>query len=199
MQVIKNLKSSNVRSYERVDVGGCKVSSSDLYWLHAFQHSLAFKSTEFTMTSMSPPIKTQPYTWIVRFDVAPLWVADGFALDDGRALEMLGTDLSGACMSSEVAATVIVAPDPMRIAGEQGYDQAHPHVGGVVAELKSGTPNATLMQKALADAIQLLGSVAYVAHENDNTEAVLSQLRDAMALVNGASAISTIEWQPVEE
>lgn len=54
--------------------------------------------------------KTAPYSWIVRFDVAPEWVADGFVFSDQRALEMLGADLSSACMSTELAAAVLAAP-----------------------------------------------------------------------------------------
>ena len=31
----------------------------------------------------------KPYSWVVRFDVAPQWVADGFIMTDTTALEML--------------------------------------------------------------------------------------------------------------
>lgn len=142
--------------------------------------------------------KTLPYSWIVRFDVAPEWVADGFVISDQRALEMLGTDLSSACMSTELAAAVVAAPCPMRIAREQGYGKNHPQVGAAVAKIAAGTPKAkpgqTVLESALVNAIKLLDSVAFVRHENDNTGAVLTELRDALSLVQGKDPISAIRW-----
>lgn len=139
---------------------------------------------------------TQPFTWIVRLDVAPEWVADGFALSDQRALAMLGKDLDCACPDTELAASVLVAPNAERIAREQGYGPVHPHTAGVIASLLAGAPRAqtgdAVIEGALVDAIKLLDSVAFVSHENDNTGGVLSKLRDALALVQGTEPISTI-------
>lgn len=144
--------------------------------------------------------KTAPFTWIVRFDVAPEWVADGFVLSDQRALMMLGTDLSSACMSTELAAAVIAGPSPLRIAREQGYGPHHPQAGAAVAEINAGAPHAipgdSVVETALVNAIKLLDSVAFVKHENDNTGGVLSELRDALALVRGDDPISDIRWVP---
>ncbi|HIE2513457.1 TPA: hypothetical protein ACXLCK_001906 [Pseudomonas aeruginosa] len=144
--------------------------------------------------------KTAPYSWIVRFDVAPEWVADGFVFSDQRALEMLGADLSSACMSTELAAAVLAAPSPLRIAREQGYGKNHPQADVAVAEIVAGTPKAkpgeTVLESALVNAIKLLDSVAFVQHENDNTGVVLSELRDALALVQGKDPISNIRWVP---
>lgn len=83
----------------------------------------------------------QPFTWIVRFDVAPEWVADGFSLCDERALEMLSRETSG-CMSTELAARVIAAPAPGRIVAEQGYPKQGARTAAEIQSLVSGAPHA---------------------------------------------------------
>ncbi|TCC62670.1 hypothetical protein [Citrobacter braakii] len=62
----------------------------------------------------------KPYSWVVRFDVAPQWVADGFIMTDTTALEML-SDVINYANDHELAALVISAPDAERISEEQGY------------------------------------------------------------------------------
>lgn len=59
------------------------------------------------------------YKWTVVFEVDALCVADGFNLDDDRALAMLANDLRFA-HGSELGAKVIKAPAPTAIAKEQG-------------------------------------------------------------------------------
>lgn len=76
--------------------------------------------------------KIKPYSWIVRFTVSPVWVADGFALSDDRALKMLSSDLSFA-NSKELSATVLEAPSAIHIANAQGYTKDNG--GSVVREL----------------------------------------------------------------
>ncbi len=147
----------------------------------------------------------KPFTWLVRFDIAPEWVGDGFNLTDERALEMLGRDLDGACMSTELAARVISAPSALRIVREQGYAPKTSGAGEAVAAVIAGAPHAyagsetiggdVRVDSALIDAISLLEKVAFVQHENDNTGVVLSKLREALALVRGDQPISDIEWQ----
>lgn len=154
-------------------------------------------------------MKTKPFAWIVRFDVAPEWVADGFNLSDERALTMLGRTLGMACMSTELAARVLAAPSALRIVREQGYTKEHPQAGKEVAGVLDGAPyayadvkkrsDAVTLDKAISDAIKLLDSVAFVRNEKDNTGAVLSQLRDARAMLRGDDPISDIEWQPTPE
>ena len=61
------------------------------------------------------------YTWIVRFDVSPEWVADGFIMTDERANEMLSLALPFADEEHEIRAAVIAAPSFARIMAEQGY------------------------------------------------------------------------------
>jgi len=150
----------------------------------------------------------KPYTWVVRFDVAPLWVADGFTLSDERALEMLGADLSSANMSFELAARVLSAPSPLRIAREQGYGEQHPEAGKFAREIIDGAPHAYTyfkgvkhidsVERAVNAAIDLLDSVAFVRDENDNTADVLAALRSARSMLRGDSPISDIDWQPAE-
>lgn len=128
------------------------------------------------------------FTWIVRFDVAPLWVADGFALSDERALSMLASDLCHADMN-EIAATVIAGPSALVIAREQGYTKHNS--GKIVRDLLAGAPNAhpskSIVSKALFHALTLIDSVAFVKDESDNTQEVISELRAALALIQGAT------------
>lgn len=60
------------------------------------------------------------FKWVVEFSVDPTWVADGFDLTRDRAQTMLRADLNGA-YSHEATARIISAPDPKRIATEQGF------------------------------------------------------------------------------
>jgi len=62
----------------------------------------------------------QRFAWYVRLEVCGTWVADGFNLTDERALDMLAKDLAYADMGFELAARVIAAPPPERIAACQG-------------------------------------------------------------------------------
>lgn len=145
-----------------------------------------------------------PFTWIVRLDVAPVWVADGFSLSDERALAMLSRETSG-CMTTELAARVIAAPAPSRIVAEMGYLKQDARSAAEIHSLVSGAPHAHragarsrvaggALVGALNDAIELLESVAFVREERDNTQDVLEGLRKARDLVTGAAAISEIEW-----
>lgn len=59
------------------------------------------------------------YKWVVEFQVADTWVADGFDLTDERAHDMLASDLSYA-YGHELKAKVIRAPSAAAIAKEQG-------------------------------------------------------------------------------
>ncbi len=54
--------------------------------------------------------------WTVVFEVDDVWIADGFNLDDDRALEMLSGDLTYAHIGSELGAKVIKAPTEKQIA-----------------------------------------------------------------------------------
>lgn len=63
-----------------------------------------------------------PFTWIVRFDVHPMWVADGGTISDLDALDMLSTRFGSACMNNELAACVLAGPGASRIAHQQGFD-----------------------------------------------------------------------------
>lgn len=148
--------------------------------------------------------RIKPYAWVVRFDVAPLWVADGFTLSDDRALEMLGREVGHACMGSELAARVLAAPPPLKIAREQGYGTRGHAVDQAARIIVSGTPHAFVhrsesaskgtLDRAITDAIELIDSVAFVRDEGDNSASVLSALRKARGVLRGEEPISDIEW-----
>lgn len=63
------------------------------------------------------------YRWTVEIQVDAVWVADGFEMTDDRIERMLMNELSSAT-EYEVAGRVLTAPDPDRIAREQGYKSA---------------------------------------------------------------------------
>jgi len=133
-----------------------------------------------------------PLTWIVRFDIDPVWVADGFVMSDTQAIDMLSYKLEFANVDTELAAQVIAGPSPLRIAKEQGYDAQNPGGKTIVREIIKASPAAysshAKLDRALIDAITLLDSVAFVRDEKDNTQQVLDDLRKALAQVRGASA-----------
>ena len=58
--------------------------------------------------------------WVVEFYVDETWVADGFDLDDERALDMLANDLQWATIGTELDAKVIKRPDQRLINKLQG-------------------------------------------------------------------------------
>lgn len=142
---------------------------------------------------------TAPYTYIVRFDIAPLWVADGFILSDQIAKEMITASLPYACEDSELAAQVLGAPNPARIEDEQGY-----RPGAIAKSILAASPEAykdfgeNSVLGAVIDAIELIDSVAFVRDENDNSREVLQKLHTALEKLNGNHPISDIEWQEAE-
>lgn len=154
-------------------------------------------SRHFNTIKKSEPVR--PYTYVVRFDIAPLWVADGFILSDETALAMLAERLDYACDATELAARVLVAPTSARIEDEQGYRH-----GAIAKSIEDGAPEAyenfgeNTIVSALIDAIELLDSVAFVRDENDNSREVLSKLFEALGKVNGSLPISDIQWLDVE-
>lgn len=67
-------------------------------------------------------LRHEPYVWTVTIEVHPMWVADGFDLDDDRLEEMMMRELSSAT-GSEVGGKVLKAPDSKQIRAEQGYKE----------------------------------------------------------------------------
>lgn len=128
------------------------------------------------------------YRWIVAFDVAPEWVADGFTLSDATALDMLSEKAPFANVDTELAAAVISAPAPLRIVREQGYTENTPGAKAAINEVLKAAPMALgkdSLDSALIGAINLLDSVAFVREEGDDTADVLAKLRAALELVRG--------------
>ena len=65
-------------------------------------------------------MKTKFFKWVVEFEVAENWVADGFDLNDESAKEMIENDLRSS-FPAETRARVIKAPSKKAIRKTQGY------------------------------------------------------------------------------
>ena len=77
-----------------------------------------------TKTEVNPPVKIpKRFKWTVEFEVDQSWVADGFDLDDERALDMLSNDLQYAHIGNELGARVVVKPSKASILWVQGYEE----------------------------------------------------------------------------
>jgi hypothetical protein len=124
------------------------------------------------------------YRWVVAFNVADTWVADGFDMSDARAEAMISREI-GSAYKWETSASVIAAPSPIKVVREQGYSAKHAGAGAEVKRVQEGTPNAGKLDQALVKAIELLDSVAFVREEGDNTQEVLAMLRDSLTLIRG--------------
>lgn len=124
----------------------------------------------------------KPFTWVVRFTVAPLWVADGFSISDERAEEILRRALQCAT-EGEYSACVLEAPSALHIARVQGYVPRHPAAGKAARELMQGVKNSGQIHAALIAARRLLDSVAFVANEGD-TAPVLEKIDAALAAID---------------
>lgn len=141
----------------------------------------------------------KPYTYIVRYDIAPIWTADGFILNDLTAFDMLSNKLSFADVNNELAARVLVAPSTARLESEQGYKQ-----GDLEKNIIKESPDAydesgeNIIVTTLVDAIELLDSVAFVRDEDDNTKEILEKLKVVLAKLTGAREISNIEWSSAD-
>lgn len=124
------------------------------------------------------------YTWIVRFDVVPEWVADGFNLDDKRANEMLSLALPLAAEEHEIRAAVIAAPSFARIMTEQGYTPetiARPTTAS--KEIHDGAPLAyavDTVRDVLEEFLHVCDSSWF---QGDGTER--ARVAAALALLNG--------------
>lgn len=77
--------------------------------------------------------KQEFYQWTVKIGVHPKWVADGFELDEVRAMDMV-QELLDCAYEWEVSAEVVQGPDAAEIEAEQtGKPQLSPG-GAVLAE-----------------------------------------------------------------
>lgn len=134
-----------------------------------------------------------PFSWVVRFTVAPLWVQDGFVLSDEVALDMLAQAIPTG-FDTELQAKVLEAPEPLQLVELQGYDAQHPKRGDAVKVIEEGHGEVGLVQDALASARDLLDSVAFVSQEGDTAE-VLNKLRRALSALDPRQG----EAVPIEE
>jgi len=124
----------------------------------------------------------KPFSWVVRFTVAPLWVQDGFTIDNERALNMLAQAV-GAGSADELQANVLEVPSALEIARMQGYGPKDSRGGAVVRELLAGVGEVGQIRSALIKARDLLDSVAFVQTDGDTRE-VLDRIGEAIALVD---------------
>lgn len=144
----------------------------------------------------------QPFSWLVRLDVAPIWVADGFFLDNQGALDMLAEHLSYADVNVELGAVVVAAPDPRRIVNTMGWEsnvakEAEIRAGSPLAYPESGKQSSNIAS-TLIDAIALIGDPALGGVDAERRATMLTHLRSALALVDGTQSIVDFEWQNIE-
>lgn len=124
----------------------------------------------------------KPFSWVVRFTVAPTWIQDGFTLSDERALAMLALEVGGA-YGNELSAQILEAPSPLQIARMQGYTKEDKRAADVVRGLKKEAPDAGQIYAALIAARRLIDSVAFVAQPGDS-EPVVAAIDAALALID---------------
>ncbi|MBC2622112.1 hypothetical protein [Citrobacter cronae] len=134
----------------------------------------------------------KPYSWVVRFDVAPQWVADGFIMTDTTALEML-SDVINYANDHELAASVISAPGAERITEEQGYLPSNN--AELMRQVLTGSPQA--YAKASVENT-LLKAIAALEQTQDNKQ-IVKELHSSLALLTGKKPISDIIWFPTPE
>ncbi len=129
---------------------------------------------------------------VVRFDVAPQWVADGFIMTDTTALEML-SDVINYANDHELAALVISAPDAERISEEQGYLASNN--AELMRQVLIGSPQAYAKASV---ANTLLKAITALEQTQDNKQ-VVKELHSSLALLTGNKPISDIIWFPTPE
>lgn len=129
------------------------------------------------------------YTWIVRFDVAPEWIADGFYISDARANDMLATALPVAAEKYEIRAAVIAAPSPVEIAREQGYDfRFMPDRFALrKSDIRDASPIAydACIVRSISRAIDFMS--AYRVRRMEIRDECIRELTEVLNLISGAS------------
>lgn len=133
-----------------------------------------------------------PYSWVVRFDVAPQWVADGFIMTDTTALEML-SDVINYANEHELAASVISAIGAERIAEEQGYLPSNNTE--IMSQVLTGSPQAY----AKASVANTLLKAIAALEKTQNNKQIVKELHSSLALLTGNKPISDIIWFPTPE
>lgn len=131
-----------------------------------------------------------PFSWVVRFTVAPVWIQDGFTLSHERVHHMLAREI-GEGTPGELQAEILAAPASGQLAKAQGYTPNTPRFSSMVKEIQEGVCGSGRVTSALDKAIRLLDSVAFVKEEGDSAK-VLKQLREARKLM------ATRSGEPVE-
>jgi hypothetical protein len=139
----------------------------------------------------------KPFTWIVRFDVAPVWVADGGTISDFDALNMLGNQFGDACQNTEIAACVLSGPSRARIAAAQGYSATASHHrtarADIYQQLADEAPVA--MSPDRYSMLRLVLDLEGVARDL-NHPGLIEGLVTLKRAMNGSMAISDIGVYP---
>lgn len=147
--------------------------------------------------SMKKETEVAPFTWIVRLDVHPMWVADGGTITDLDALDMLSTHFGNACMNTELAACVLAGPSATRIAHEQGYNgTSELHINArrsLDADLSREAPIAYSR-----DRVSLLSAVRYIRFVSLETgrKDLAAQAQQVIRALNGRDAIGDLFHAP---
>lgn len=139
----------------------------------------------------------KPFTWIVRMDVDPVWIADGGTISDLDALDMLAARFGWADCNSELQACVLAAPSHARIAEQQGYgresafDIAEREV--LRKELVADAPIAYA-----SDRFSVTRHVAdlLAAAERINDDGLVDGLKTLQAVLTGVTPISETNILP---
>lgn len=70
------------------------------------------------MNAPKKPVQRRKLKWVIQIEVDPLWVADGFDMDDDGALDMLSCRL-GYASTAELGARVLKRPAAKIVSGLQ--------------------------------------------------------------------------------
>lgn len=127
------------------------------------------------------------FKWIVEFQVADTWVADGFQMTDQRAWDMLSKDLSYADMDTEIHARVVASPNASLIAKAQGYENNHAvekvYVDGLLVHQEDN--QLENIRRVIMHAYRQLDSVAFLTKEGDTEGIKADLLHAAGQIANG--------------
>ena len=141
-----------------------------------------------------------PFTWIVRFDVHPMWVSDGGTITDLDALDMLSTHFGNACMNNELAACVLSGPSATRIAHEQGYNgTSELHINArrsVDADLAREAPIAYSPERV--SLIRAIRDIHHMVIDNGHDD-IGDMCKQVIRALNGREAIGDLFHAPKAE
>ncbi len=134
----------------------------------------------------------KPFTFIIRFDVAPWLIADGISMSDASALLMAGSMLIDAT-DEDLAVSVLSAPSPERILVEQDFTPAHRYFDSNRSEIIKGSPLAYSdenIANTVTSAINLLSDP-----RDGHIATAIEKLRFVQRILSGDEPISNNAWE----